>query len=317
MDRVELTIHTTSLGADIVSEALMNEGATGTMVEDRADIPDPDKPNGYWEIIDPNLINTLPEDVLVHAWFEPDERFADRMGALKSRMAELKAADLGIDLGSLEMNTVNVRDEDWAEVWKKFYKPFRAGQRLVVKPTWEHYAAQEHDLVMEIDPGMAFGSGTHETTGMCLELLEDVLLEHPVKSVIDVGTGSGILAIGAAMLGAQDVLAIDIDPTAVKVAKENVEHNHLENVIRAVEGNLLESTDGVWEVCVANIIADVICMFAKPLIPHIVPGGLFICSGIIKEREQDVVNALNEAKYTILEIRRKGEWVAMLSRRPD
>ncbi len=317
MDWVELTIHTTTMGADIVSEALMNEGATGTMVEDRADIPDPDKPNGYWEIIDPNLINTLPEDVLVHAWFEPDEKFADRMGALKGRMAELKAAALGIDMGSLEMNTLNVHDEDWSEVWKKFYKPFRAGKRLVVKPTWELYDAQENDLVMEIDPGMAFGSGTHETTGMCLELLEDVMLQQPVRTVIDVGTGSGILAIGAAMLGAKDVLAIDIDPTAVKVARENVAHNGLQHVIRAVEGNLLESTDGVCEVCVANIIADVICMFAKPLIPHIVEGGLFICSGIIKEREQDVVNALNEANYTILEIRRKGEWVAILSRRPD
>jgi len=317
MDWVELTIHTTTMGADIVSEVLIAEGATGTMVEDRADIPDPDKPNGYWEIIDPNLINTLPEDVVVHAWFEPDEKFADRMGALKTRMAELKSADLGIDMGTLEIGTANVHDEDWSEVWKKFYKPFRAGKRLVVKPTWELYDAQENDLVMEIDPGMAFGSGTHETTGMCLELLEDVMLGQPVNTVIDVGTGSGILAIGAAMLGAKDVLAIDIDPTAVKVAKENVEHNNLQNVIRAVEGNLLESTDGVCEVCVANIIADVICMFAKPLIPHIVEGGLFICSGIIKEREQDVVKALTEANYTILEIRRKGEWVAMLSRRPD
>ena len=317
MEWVELTIHTTTAGADIVSEALVSEGATGTMGEDRADIPGPDKPNGYWEIIDPNLVNTLPEDVVVHAWFEPDERFADRMGALRSRMAELKAADLGIDLGSLDIGTANVRDEDWSEVWKKFYKPFRAGKHLVVKPTWEHYDAQENDLVMEIDPGMAFGSGTHETTGMCLELLEDVLLEHPVKSVIDVGTGSGILAIGAAMLGAQDVLAIDIDPTAVRVAKENIAHNHLQHRIRAVEGNLLDSTGGVCEVCVAHIIADVICMFAEPLIPHIVPGGLFICSGIIKEREQDVVKALNEAHYTILDIRRKGEWVAMLSRRPD
>lgn len=317
MDWVELTIHTTTAGADIVSEALMSEGATGTMVEDRADIPDPDKPNGYWEIIDPNLINTLPEDVVVHAWFEPDEKLADRMGALKTRMAELKAAELGIDMGTLEISTANVHDEDWSEVWKKFYKPFRAGKRLVVKPTWELYDAQEDDLVMEIDPGMAFGSGTHETTGMCLELLEDVMLRQPVHSVIDVGTGSGILAIGAAMLGAEDVLAIDIDPTAVKVARENVENNHLSHIIRAVEGNLLESTDGVCEVCVANIIADVICMFAKPLVSHIVRDGLFICSGIIREREQDVVNALNEASYTILEIRRKGEWVAILSRRPD
>ena len=160
---------------------------------------------------------------------------------------------------------------------------------------------------------MAFGSGTHETTSMCLELLEDAI--HGGESVIDVGTGSGILAIGAAMLGAKDVLAFDIDPVAVRVAKENIEHNHLSDRVRAVEGNLLASSDGVCDLCVANIIADVICMFAQPLVDHIVPGGLFICSGIIKEREQDVVNALTAAYYTILETKRKGEWVAMLSRR--
>ncbi len=315
MDWVELTIHTTTAGADVVSEALMAEGSSGTMVEDRADIPDPTKPNGYWEIIDANLINTLPEDVVVHAWFEPDGAFADRMQALKMRMEELKTLDQGFDLGTLAIDAQYVHDEDWSEVWKKFYKPFRAGRNLVVKPTWELYDPQPGDKIIEIDPGMAFGSGTHETTGMCLELLEEAMKGG--ESVIDVGTGSGILAIGAAMLGAKDVLAIDIDPTAVKVAKENVEHNHLEHVIRAVEGNLLESTDGVCEVCVANIIADVICMFAGPLIPHIAEGGLFICSGIIREREQDVVDALNAANYAILEIRRKGEWVAILSRRPD
>lgn len=294
MDWIELTIHTTTAGADIVSEALMAEGATGTMVEDRADIPDPDKPNGYWEIIDPNLISSMPEDVLVHAWFTPDSSFADRMQALRSRCDELHHMDLGLDLGTLEISTLNVRDEDWAEVWKKFYKPFKAGRSLVVKPTWEHYDPQPGDRIIEIDPGMAFGSGTHETTSMCLELLEDAM--HGGESVIDVGTGSGILAIGAAMLGAKDVLAIDIDPVAVRVAKENIEHNHLSDRVRAVEGNLLASSDGVCDLCVANIIADVICMFAQPLVDHIVPGGLFICSGIIKEREQDVVNALTAAR---------------------
>ena len=315
MDWVELTIHTTTAGADVVSEALMAEGSSGTMVEDRADIPDPTKPNGYWEIIDANLINTLPEDVVVHAWFEPDGAFADRMQALKMRMEELKTLDLGFDLGTLAIDAQSVHDEDWSEVWKKFYKPFRAGRNLVVKPTWELYDPQPGDKIIEIDPGMAFGSGTHETTGMCLELLEEAMKGG--ESVIDVGTGSGILAIGAAMLGAKDVLAIDIDPTAVRVAQENIEHNGLTDKIRAVEGNLLASSDGVCELCVANIIADVICMFAAPLNDHIVPGGLFICSGIIKEREQDVVDALNAANYTILEIRRKGEWVAMLSRRHD
>lgn len=313
MDWVEITVHTTTAGADIVSEQLMQEGAAGTMVEDRADIPDPAKPNGYWEMIDQKLIDDMPLDVLVHAWFEPNERFADRMGALRARMNELRALSLDFDLGSLEIATQNVRDEDWAEVWKRFYKPFRAGNTLVVKPTWEPYDAQAGDKIIEIDPGMAFGSGTHETTGMCLELLEEAL--HGGERVIDVGTGSGILAIGAALLGAEHVLAIDIDPTAVKVAEENIAHNGLSGKIRAVQGNLLEKTDETCDVCVANIIADVICMFAAPLTHHIAPGGRFICSGIIKEREGDVRAALLEAGYIIDEVRHRGEWVAMLARR--
>ena len=314
MEWIELTIHTTTTGADLVSEALMQEGATGTMVEDRADIPDPTKPNGIWEIIDPKLIEAMPEDVLVHAWFEPDASFADKLQALRLRMTEL-ASSAAMDMGTLDIGTANVHDEDWSEVWKKFYKPFRAGHHLVVKPTWELYDAQPGDKVIEIDPGMAFGSGTHETTGMCMELLEDAL--HGGERVIDVGTGSGILAIGAALLGAKEVTAIDIDPMAVKVARENIEHNGLQDKVTALEGNLLDHLDVTCELCVANIIADVICMFAAPLNDHIVPGGLFICSGIIKEREQDVVDALTAADYTILDIRRKGEWVAMLSRRHD
>ena len=312
MEWIELTIHTTTAGADLVSEALMQEGATGTMVEDRADIPDPTKPNGIWEIIDPKLIEAMPEDVLVHAWFEPDASFADKLQALRLRMTEL-ASSAAMDMGTLDIGTANVHDEDWSEVWKKFYKPFRAGHHLVVKPTWELYDAQPGDKVIEIDPGMAFGSGTHETTGMCMELLEDAL--HGGERVIDVGTGSGILAIGAALLGAKEVTDIDIDPMAVKVARENIEHNGLQDKVTALEGNLLDHLDVTCELCVANIIADVICMFAAPLNDHIVPGGLLICSGIIKEREQDVVDALTAADYTILDIRRKGEWVAMLSRR--
>ena len=315
MDWIELTVHTTTQGAEVVSEALMLSGATGTMVEDRADIPDPDKPNGYWEIIDPKLIDSLPEDVQVHAWFEPDATFQERLQALRSQLDMNRRLAPEVDLGTLQIDTVNVKDEDWSEVWKQFYKPFRAGRSLVVKPTWEPYDAKPGDRVIEIDPGMAFGSGTHETTGMCLELLEEAV--HGGERVIDVGTGSGILAIGAALLGAKDVLAIDIDPTAVKVARENVAHNHLEQTVTTLEGNLLEKVDAQCEVCVANIIADVICMFAAPLNEHIVPGGLFICSGIIKEREQDVTDALLNAHYTILEIRRKGEWVAMISRRHD
>ena len=314
MDWIEVIVHTTTPASDLVTETLINSGAQGTMVEDRADVPDPTKPNGYWEIIDPHMIDAMPEDVLVHAWFEPDASFPDRLQGLKTRYAQLLNTDLGMDPGSLSVETRNVKDQDWNEVWKQFYKPFRAGTRLVVKPTWEAYEAQEGDLIIEMDPGMAFGSGTHETTGMCLALLETVVT--PGSRVIDVGTGSGILAIGAGLLGATDVLAVDIDPTAVKVAKENIEHNHMEKTVRPVVGNLLDGMDDTCDICVANIIADVIISFAAPLLTHIRPGGTFICSGIIREREEDVRTALLSAGYSLLRTEHRGEWTAFLSQVP-
>ena len=228
MEWIELIVHTATEGSDTVSDLLMQEGATGTMVEDRADIPDPTKPNGIWEIIDPAMIENMPEDVLVHAWFEPGAAFPETYTDLKNRLAVLKSS-VGEAYGTLTVETRDVKDEDWAEVWKKYYKPFKAGEHLVVKPTWEAYTPAEGDKIIEIDPGMAFGSGQHETTGMCLELLEKNV--KPGDRVIDVGTGSGILAIGAALTGASSVVAIDIDPDAVKVAAENVEHNSLLSLI--------------------------------------------------------------------------------------
>ena len=161
------------------------------------------------------------------------------------------------------------------DVYKR--QPFRAGKSLVVKPTWEPYEAQAGDRIIEIDAGMAFGSGTHETTSMCLDFLEDYLT--PGARVIDVGTGSGILAIGAALLGAREVLAIDIDPVAVKVAAENVAHNGLEGCITCVQGNLLDQRAEHCDLCVANIIADVICGFAAPLKDHITPCLLYTSVG--------------------------------------
>ena len=313
MDWQEIIVHTTTPASDAVSDLLTRCGATGTMIEDRADVPDPDKPHGYWELIDPALIDSMPEDVLVHAWLEQDAGLGERLSMLSEHLRVLKS-QLGDMAGSLETETFRVDDRDWSEVWKRFYKPFRAGKHLVVKPTWEQYDAQEGDLIIEMDPGMAFGSGTHETTGMCLELLESAM--QPGDDVIDVGTGSGILAIGAARLGAGKVLAIDIDEDAVRVARENIERNGLSSVIDAVTGNLLDATPDVsCRVCVANIIADVIISFAAPLKSHIRPDGLFICSGIIREREDDVRTALLDTGYEILTCLHRGEWVAFLSRR--
>ncbi|MBR6164677.1 MAG: 50S ribosomal protein L11 methyltransferase [Clostridia bacterium] len=311
MNWIELVIHTTTAGSDLVSECLMEFGASGTMIEDRADIPDPSKPHGIWEIIDPRLLENMPEDVLVHAWFPPDESFPLLMDRLRARLARMTAEHS--DFGSLRMDTRTVSEDSWTEVWKKFYKPFYVGDHLVVKPTWEDFTAAPGDKIIEIDPGMAFGSGTHETTGMCISLLQEII--RGGERVIDVGTGSGILAIAAALLGAGSVLAVDIDPDAVRVASENVRHNHVDSVITVREGDLLKSTDETCDICVTNIISDIIIAFARPLMDHIVPGGLFVCSGIVKERTEEVRTALLEAGFEIIKTVFRGEWVAFLSGR--
>lgn len=311
MNWIELIVHTTTEGSDEVSSVLMEAGAAGTMIEDRADIPDPGSPHGIWEIVDPKLLDSMPEDVLVHAWFEPDEHFHRLLEEVRSALSLLSAG--GDRYGSLRLETASVSDEQWKDVWKKYYKPFYVGKHLVVKPTWEAFSPGPEDKIIEIDPGMAFGSGTHETTSMCLSLLEEVIAGS--ESVIDVGTGSGILAIGAALFGAGSVLAIDIDPDAVRVAAENVKHNRVDRVVSVRQGNLLDHVDAVCDICVANIISDVIISFAAPLKAHIRPGGLFICSGIVSMRADEVRKALEDAGYEILRRVDKGEWTAFLSGR--
>ena len=313
MDWIELVIHTTTAGSDEVSSVLMEAGAAGTMIEDRADIPDPAKPHGIWEIIDPNLPDSMPEDVLVHAWLEPTDDFPVRLEQIRSALALLSAGENRF--GSLHLETRSVNDEAWKDVWKKYYKPFHASRHLIIKPTWEECTPGPEDKIIEIDPGMAFGSGTHETTSMCLSLLEDVIKGS--ESVIDVGTGSGILAIGAALFGAGNVLAIDIDPDAVRVADENVKHNRVDGIVSVRQGNLLDHVDAVCDICVANIISDVIIAFAAPLKEHIRPGGLFICSGIVSSRAEEVRKALESAPYEVLRHEKKGEWTAFLARRND
>ncbi len=313
MDWIELIVHTTSAGADSVSDLMIGLGSAGTMTEDRADIPDPSRPSGIWEIIDPKLLEKMPEDVLVHAWFEPGNTFSETLSQLREGLEQLRRKNPGC--GTLRIDSRSVPDENWGENWKLLYHPLRAGKHLIIKPSWEEAAPLPGDHVIQLDPGMAFGSGYHDTTLLCLSLMERYL--RPGDRVIDVGTGSGILAIGAAMSGAGEVLAIDIDPNAVRVAKENIAVNGVSDRIRVQQGNLLDQVSEVCNLCMANIIADVIISFAAPLMSHILPGGVFICSGIVAERKEEVRSALLNAGYQILEDQTTEEWAAFCARRPD
>lgn len=314
MDWLELTVLTTTEGSELVSQILIDAGASGTVIEDKNDVALNQRPEGQWDIIDEEIARRMGDDVKVKAYYAMDARVKDTLAHIASALDDLRANAAGLPLGKLETLVSNVDDEDWAENWKKQYKPFRLGRHMVVKPGWETFDAQPDDKIIEIDPGMAFGTGTHETTGMCVELIEDYV--KPGDTAIDIGTGTGILAIAAALAGAKDVLATDLDPVAVRVAAENVCVNGFADVIRTRQGDLLQAVDERANVVIANIIADVIAMLAQPVRAHIEDGGLFICSGIARERSDFVIEALKAAGYQQpMDIREKGEWMAIAARK--
>lgn len=308
MDWLELTVRTNTAGADMVSELLMRFGAAGTAIQDRQDaVLSPDEIS-RWDVADPEIALAMDEDVLVRAYLPEDVANPERVRAIREALAQ----PCGFDAGKLTLSIENVREEDWAENWKQYYKPFRVGRHLVVKPVWEGFSPSEGDCVIELDPGMAFGNGTHETTHLCLALLEEMV--KPGDVVLDVGTGSGILAIAAGRLGASKALGVDLDPVAVRVAKVNIERNDVTDHVEARVGNLLDGVDLRADIVVANIIADAIILLSGAAARHLKPGGAFVCSGIIREREQDVRAALEKAGLSVSRAECKGEWVAIAAR---
>jgi len=313
MNWMEYTILTTTEGSELIAQVLENAGSNGTMIEDRNDVAANQRPEGRWDIIDEAIAERIGDDVKVTGYFEVDDRLPDRVAFVESELRRLKGMDLGMDLGKLETLRHDVAEQDWTESWKAAFKPFRLGAHMVVRPSWETVELQPGDHEIEIDPGMAFGTGSHETTGMCVELVEKYV--KPGDRVIDIGTGTGILAIAAAHMGARPVLATDLDAIAVRVAAENARINGFEDVIETRCGDLLEVVQETADVVIANIISDVSIMLAKPVRQRIVDNGIFICSGISAERREDVLKALDDAHFEVLEALSRGEWCAVAARK--
>jgi len=309
MDWMTITVLTTTIASDMVSELLISAGSHGTMIEDKNDVQLNQRPEGQWDIIDEEIARRIGDDVKVHGYYPMDDRASDTLALVRERVKNLPNEAPGVDLGKLEVQVGGIDDEDWAENWKKSYKPFRLGQHIVIKPGWEEYSPDDGDKIITIDPGMAFGTGTHETTGMCVALVEELV--KPGYTCMDIGTGTGILAITAALQGAKSILASDIDPMAVRVAAENVQINGFEGVIDCKCGDLLEVATEKVDVIIANIIADVIINICAPVRDFIKEGGVFICSGIARERQDETIAALNRAGYKRLDVRNNGEWTAI------
>ncbi|MEK4431862.1 50S ribosomal protein L11 methyltransferase [Paenibacillus sp. FSL M7-0802] len=316
----EITIHTTEEAIEMISNFLHEAGAGGVSIEESGSLNKPrDTSYGQWY---DRPLNDIPEGQAIIKGYFAEEVDMDRIRSqIEPRVEELRTFD--IDPGEVQYELKTVDEDDWANAWKQYFKPLRVSDRLTIKPTWEDYEpASEDEKIIELDPGMAFGTGTHPTTSLCLRTLESVIKGG--EEVIDVGTGSGILAIGAVKLGAKHVLALDLDPVAVSSARENTRLNGLEERITIKESDLLsvlnasDPTLGIQlpvKLVVANILAEIILLFIDDVYKALEPGGIYIASGIWKNKEEVVETALKAAGFEIAEISRDEDWLAFVARK--
>jgi len=317
MNYHQITVHTVTEAVEAISYAFTELGAGGVEIFDPKDILNQEKDPTSWDYIDEDLLKDLKRDeVLMRCYFSTE--IIPNPTVLEDLLLKLRTAldDIRqyLPIGSGEIETQLMAEEEWADAWKKYYKPFHLGHHIFVVPSWVEAESEPGDIRIELDPGMAFGTGTHETTSMCMELLEEQVKEG--YQVMDIGCGSGILGIVAAKVGASNVICSDLDPNAVLVAKENVEKNQVAEQVQVYAGDLTEvpaMQNVKADLIVANIIADVIIMLAPNAKNFLKQGGCFITSGIIKERRADVEAALQQAGYQIEEVKEQGSWVAIRS----
>ena len=305
MQWIEVNVAVTHEAVEAVADMLTSIGSKGVAIEDPQLINDL-RNSGTWELCDiPEQENT--EAVTVSAYYADDEKLENRLAEIDEQLALIEERIGKYRFGNTRFRKVS--EQDWANEWKQYFHVTHVGKSLVIKPSWEKYAPKEGEHVIEIDPGMAFGTGTHHTTNMMMERLEKVIT--PDSTVFDVGTGSGILAIAAAMLGAKSVKAVDIDAVAVRVAKENVADNGLSDQIEVREGDLLHGTEGKADVIIANIIADIVIMLLQDIPQKLNDDGVLLASGIIEERMPDVEAAANEQGLYVDAVDHRGGWVVM------
>jgi ribosomal protein L11 methyltransferase len=291
---------------ELIAELLQNGGSGGVVYDDPAILQI--RPCEDDEIYSDELLQGIAQIAGVKAYFPVDDRLGERIEALKAELAKVLA-------GTPQIWLRQIREDDWAQAWKAYFKPEKIG-KIVIKPSWEDYQPAEGDLIVELDPGMAFGTGNHPTTRLCLELLQE-LVAGPIN-MLDLGTGSGILAIAGAKLGAQTVTASDIDSVAVRVARANVAANQVAATVNVTEADLLQGRTGaVYDLVVANIIADIIVKLAPGVPAVLKPGGVFLASGIIAERSAQVAQVLIAAGLTVERTVTRDGWVAIVARKCD
>ena len=311
MNWTEVKIYTATAGIDPLTGSMLDLGLQGFMIEDAQDFDEfLHDTTLRWDYVDQAVMEKMKDcETCVTIYVADNPQGMEELMQVRQILARLKAQDPDGKYGRLELEMKDVDEEDWSNAWKKYYHPVQVGEHLVVCPSWEAYDRKPDEVVLTLNPGMAFGTGTHDTTRLCMELLEKYIT--PQDTVLDVGCGSGILAITAALLGANKIIGCDIDEVAVKVAGENAALNGVQDRIAFHQGDLTSQVEGSFQIICANIVADVIIRLSEDAGRYLAKDGIFITSGIIDTREQDVLNALEQNGFQVIERRTSGGWVAL------
>lgn len=311
MKWVEISIHTTNEAVEAISNILHEAGASGVVIEDPLELIK-ERADQFGEIYQLDPKDYPNEGVMVKAYLTESSSLNETVEEIKLTITAL--TNYGIDIGKNIVSLVEVNEEDWATAWKKYYHPVKISNRFTIVPTWEEYEKESSDeLIIELDPGMAFGTGTHPTTVLCIQAIERYVKEN--DEIIDVGTGSGVLSIAAALLGAKDVLALDLDQVAVESARSNMELNKVQSIVTVDQGNLLKGVTKQADVIVANILAEIILLFTNDAYALVKPGGYFITSGIIAPKKQEVKESMEAAGFDIVEVVQMEDWVAIIGQK--
>ncbi|RDW19239.1 50S ribosomal protein L11 methyltransferase [Oceanobacillus arenosus] len=307
----EICIHTTNEAVEPISNILHETGASGLVIEEPLELVNmEDTPFGEIYELDPN--DFPDEGVRIKAYLPMNSFLGETVAEIKQAINNLLVYD--IDIGQNHVTLSEVHEEEWATAWKKYYKPAKISEKITITPTWEQYTPVDSDeIIIELDPGMAFGTGTHPTTVLSVQALEAYLKEG--DTVIDVGSGSGILSIASVLLGASEVHAFDLDDIAIKSTTINAKINKVDNKIIAKQNNLLDQVNKKVNIIVSNILAEIIVRFVDEAWDNLEDGGLFITSGIIQGKKQLVFDRLKESGFEILAINEMEDWISIIAKK--
>lgn len=323
MDWLELNIYTTHQGIEPLSAALIGEGFTGLVISDPEDIVEfAENKNSSWDYIDDEVLAKQNDEAFITVYIQKDDSSADAIMQIKDIIARLKLLDTANEFGRLEMQSSGIREEDWANNWKEYFKPIEIGEKLIIKPTWETLPEDNKRFVVELDPETSFGTGRHFTTQLCLELLEKYVTSG--DRVCDLGCGSGIISIAAMALGAESAVGVDIASDAAKIAKANALKNGIADEKYTVfcgdittDAELKERIGKGYDLVAANIVSDVLLAMKEIFAEITKPGGILVISGIIDDRRDEVLETVKLCGFTLLEDLHRDMWNAAVYKRDE